>query len=230
MELELTKNNTLDFSDSIKNAITTVSETFNNAVDKGLDNMELENGILSKVKDGFENFNLKEIASDTIDTALKSTLKEIAGIKAKTVDNIKDIGKAIRDSDLKSGLKGVLNIGIDSIKSIPSAVKKLIKEGVDLILGDTFDNELQSVMTKQKNTLARIDKKCDSFDKALKENNEKDMKKYVNSISKDLEKISLISQTIDRGREIINKYELMKNKGSTELTSAEQELCAKLIN
>ena len=44
-----------------------------------------------------------------------------------------------------------------------------------------------------------------------------------------LEKISLISQTVDRGREILNKYELMKNKGSTELSSIEQELCMKLI-
>ena len=75
----------------------------------------------------------------------------------------------------------------------------------------------------------KIDKKCDNFEKALEENNEKDMKKYANGISKDLEKISLISQTVDRGREILNKYELMQNKGSTELSSIEQELCMKLI-
>ena len=79
-------------------------------------------------------------------------------------------------------------------------------------------------MVKQKNTLARIDKKCNEFDKALENNDEKNMKKYANSINKDLEKISLISSTIDRGKEIVNKYELMKNKGSTELNSVEQEL------
>ena len=59
---------------------------------------------------------------------------------------------------------------------------------------------------------------------------EKSMKKHANSISKELEKISLISQTIDRGKEIVNRYELMKNKGSTELTSIEQELCKQLID
>ncbi len=83
-------------------------------------------------------------------------------------------------------------------------------------------------MVKQKNTLSRLNKKCDNFDKALKENDEKNMKKYATAIGKDLEKVSLISKTIDRGKEILNKYELMKNKGSTELNSLEQELCAKL--
>lgn len=229
MELELTKNNTIDVQDCVKNAITTVNETFNNIFDKGLENIEIEKDMVDKVKEGLNKFNFKDIVSNTIDTALKSTLKNVAGIKAKTVDNIKDLGKAIRDSNLKGGIKSIANIGIDSIKGIPLSIKNVVKDGIDLILGDTFDDELQKVMTRQKNTLSRINKKCDGFEKALSENNEKDMKKYANAISKELEKISLISKTIDRGKEIINMYELMKNKGSTGLSPIEQELCTKLI-
>lgn len=229
MDLSLTRDNILDIDDNIKNAMTTVKETFENSLEKGLDKLNLEKGVLSKIKSGLKDFNVKEVAADTIDTALKSSLKSIAGIKARTVDNIQDLGRAIRDSNLKGGLKSILNIGIDSIKELPTSIKNVVKDGIDLVLGDTFDNELQEVMTKQKNTLSKIDKKCDGFEKALEDNNEKDMKKYANGIAKDLEKVSLISQTVDRGREILNKYELMQNKGSTELSSIEQELCMKLI-
>lgn len=230
MELDLFRDNSIDFGNAIKNATATVSETFNNALDKGLDKLNVEENFLDKIKSGLEEFDIKKVAVDTIDSALKSTLKTIGGVKAKTVDTLQDLGKAIRDADLKGGLKSILNIGIDSIKGIPSSIKKVIEDGIDLILGDTFDDELKKVMTKQRNTLSRIDKKCDEFEKALSENDEKNMKKHVNSISKDLEKISLISQTIDRGKEVVNRYELMKNKNSMELTSIEQELCKQLVN
>lgn len=230
MELDLFRENSVDFGNVIKNATSTVSETFNNALDKGLNQLDVEENFLDKIKNGLEKFDIKKVAVDTIDAALKSTLKTVAGVKAKTVDMMQDLGKAIRDSDLKGGLKNVLNIAVDSIKGIPSSIKKVAIDGIDLILGDTFDDELKKIMTKQKNTLSRIDKKCDEFEKALSENDEKSMKKHANSISKELEKISLISQTIDRGKEIVNRYELMKNKGSIELTSIEQELCKQLSN
>ncbi|MBQ9313445.1 MAG: hypothetical protein IJ220_00325 [Clostridia bacterium] len=228
MELELNRGINLSVGDSIKNAAATVNEAFNNALDKGVEKLNLENGVLTKVKEGFKNFNIKDVASKTIDTAMKTTLKSVAGIKAKTVDNIKDIGKAIRDSNLKAGLKGVINLGVDSMKGIPTAVKKVIKDGADLILGETFDDELKRVMTTNKNTLSRINTKCDNFEKAFSKNDEKSMKKYVDGISKDLQKISLISETINRGKEIVNRYELMKNKGSTQLTQVEQELLKQL--
>lgn len=224
MELELNRGLDLNVSDAVKNAGITISNAFNNALDKGIDKLNLENGVISKIKDGFQKFNIKDVASKTIDTAMKSTLKSVAGVKAKTVDNIKNLGKAIRDSNLKAGLKSVINIGVDSMKGIPTVAKKVVKDGVDLILGDTFDDELKRVMTTNKNTLSRLNQKCEKFEKAFKEQDEKGMKKYVQGITKDLEKISLISETINRGKEIINRYELMKNKGSTNISAVEQDL------
>ena len=229
MELELNRGINLNVSDAVKNATATVNQAFNSALDKGVEKLNLENGILNKVQEGFQKFNIKEVASKTIDTAMKSTLKSVAGVKAKTVDNLKDLGKAIRDSNLKAGLKSVINMGVDSIKGLPTAAKKMIKGGTDLILGETFDDELKRVMTTNKNTLSRIDKKCNQFEKAFSENDMKGMKKYVDGITKDLEKISLISDTINRGKEILNRYELMKNKGSTQLSQVEQELLQKIV-
>ncbi len=228
MELSLNRDNKLEVSTELRNASTTVNESLDNAINTGLMKMDLKDNMITKIKNGFSNEKTKSLISDTINTALKAVLKNTIGMKARTFDNFRNLGKAIRDSNLKSGLKSALNIGIDSIKGIPTGVKSIVREGIDLILGDTFDDELQKVMTKNKNTLSRINKKCDEFEKAFSNNNEKDMKKYVNAISKDLDKISLISNTIDRGKEIINRYELMKNKGSTELSSIECELCAKL--
>ena len=228
MELSLNRDNKLEVSTELRNASTTVNESLDNAINTGLMKMDLKDNMITKIKNGFSNEKTKSLISDTINTALKAVLKNTIGMKARTFDNFRNLGKAIRDSNLKSGLKSVLNIGVDSIKGIPTGVKSIVREGIDLILGDTFDDELQKVMTKNKNTLSRINKKCDEFEKAFSNNNEKDMKKYVNAISKDLDKISLISNTIDRGKEIVNRYELMKNKGSTELSSIERELCATL--
>lgn len=228
MELELTKNNEINVDDNILNATSTVKEAFNNTLDKSIDNLDVDEGMLGKIKSGIKKVNIKEVASDTIDTALKTSLKMVAGVKAKTIDSVKNLGKAIRDCDLKEGLKNVVHLGVDAIKGIPTSVKNVVKNGIDLALGDTFDNELQEVMVKQKNTLSRLDKKCDNFEKAFKDNDEKAMKKYVKGINTDLEKISLISSTIDRAKGILNQYELMQNKGSTELDPIEQELCNKL--
>lgn len=228
MELSLNKDNRLIDSTDLSNATVTVNESLNNAINTELKKMDLQDNIITKVKNGFSNGKTKELISDTIDGALKAVLKSTMNVKARTVNNFKDFGKAIRDSNLKAGLKSALKIGVDSIKGVPASVKKVVRDGVDLILGDTFDNELQKVMTKNKNTISRIDKKCSEFEKAFSANNEKDMKKYANSISKDLDKISLISNTVDKGREVVNRYELIKNKGSTELSSIERELCEKL--
>ena len=228
MNLELVKNDALNISDSIKNATTTVNQVFNNVFDKGMNNLSLDSKILSKVKDGLKNVNIKEIASKTIDTTMKSFLKGAANLKAGTVDSIKDFIKSVRDSNVKGALRSAIKVSVDQIKGIPTSAKKVVKDGIDLVLGDTFDDELKKVMTTQKNTLSRINKKCDEFDKALKANDEKALKKYANSISKDLEKISLISDTINRGKEVLNKYKLMQNKGSTELNEVEQELLQKI--
>lgn len=228
MELNLNKDNKLIDNTELSNAATTVNESLNNAINTELGKMNLQDNVITKVKNGLNNEKTKGLISSTIDGALKAVLKSTMNVKARTVNNFKDLGKAIRDSNLKNGLKSALKIGVDSIKGIPTSVKKVVRDGVDLILGDTFDNELQKVMTKNKNTLSRIDKKCNEFEKAFSSNNEKDMKKYANSISKDLDKISLISNTVDRGKEIVNRYELIKNKGSTELSSIERELCEKL--
>lgn len=229
MNLEILKDKEIVIDDNIKNATSTIEQTFNNAFDKTVQNADDGSDWFSKIKNGIEKVNVKKVASDAIDTVVKGTLKTVTGMKAKTIDSLQDLGKSIRNSDIKGVLKNTINIGVDNIKTLPIAVKKAINGLVDLTLGDTFDNELDKVMTKQKKTLNRIDKKCDNFDKALLENNEKDMKKYANSISKDLEKISLISETIDRGKNIVNQYELMKNKGSIALSTIEQELCKQLV-
>ena len=189
MELSLNRDNKLEVSTELRNASTTVNESLDNAINTGLMKMDLKDNMITKIKDGFSNEKTKSLISDTINTALKAVLKNTIGMKARTFDNFRNLGKAIRDSDLKSGLKSALNIGVDSIKGIPTGVKSIVREGIDLILGDTFDDELQKVMTKNKNTLSRINKKCDEFEKAFSNNNEKDMKKYVNGIAKDLDKV-----------------------------------------
>lgn len=50
MELELTKNNEISVDDSILNATSTVKEAFNNTLDKSIKNLEVDEGMLGKIK------------------------------------------------------------------------------------------------------------------------------------------------------------------------------------
>ena len=127
MELELNRGLDLNISDAVKNAGTTISNAFNNALEKGVNQLNLENGVISKIKQGFQKFNIKDVASKTIDTAMKSTLKSVAGVKAGTVLHV--VANQERE---KQHLENPVSHDTDKpIKVAVEAIRLLIKESND---------------------------------------------------------------------------------------------------
>lgn len=210
-----------------QNIIESVSTAFSNAVSKGVENIGLDVQYKNVVKEEVKKPDFLEIGKKVGEAALRIGAKAI-GINTTTFNNAKELIQALKAGDLKGGLSSALDIGVDLLKGVPSAAKQLIKSSKNEILGVTLDNELKQVMVKQKNTIYRLDKKCNKFEEALNKNDEKEMSRQVKLIKNDLDKVMLIENTITRARGIVNSYELMKNRGATELTEIEKELCQKL--
>ena len=59
-------------------------------------------------------------------------------------------------------------------------------------------------------------------------NDEKTIKRKINSIKKDMNEILPIKEIIDRAQIMIDKYTLWQNKGNVTLTIEENELIDKI--
>lgn len=226
LDLDLGKNNLLEMTKENQNLVSEVSNAFSNAVNKGIGLVELPENYREVVTTEVKKTNWKEAGAKVIEGALRIGAQAL-GINSKSFDSIKSAFEALKAGNFKEGLSSVLDSGIEVLTGVPKAAKDLIKSGKDIILGTNLENELKTVMVKQKNTIDRLDKKCDKFDKALQNNDAKEMKKQIRLIKNDLEKVMVIENTINRARSTVNQYELMQMKGAM-LTAQEKEVCAKI--
>ncbi len=226
LSLNLNEVKDLALTDNTKNIVSNIGEAFANAVKKGAEKLDYPTNIGSLVKEGFEKINLGEIGEKAVEEALKLGLNKL-GIKTSTFNNLKDVFEAVKEGDVKKGFSSGLNVAIDLLK-VPQVAKTIIKEGKNIILGKTLDDELQNVMKKQQKTISRIDKKCTQMEEAFKNNDTKTLDKVYKSLKTDVENVMPIKDVIDRGNSMLNRYELFKNKGGVELTKTELELCEKL--
>lgn len=226
LDLNIEKNNEIILTDESKNIFENVADMFSNVANKIGETIEIPDKYKNIVKEGISKFDFKGIANATAETALRSGMKSL-GMKVSTFDDIKGIFEAIKEGDLKKGLSEGIDLAVSLLK-IPTAVKSTIKSGKTLILDKAFDDELKTVMEKQKNTISRINKKCDQIEKAIQENDEKTIERISKTLKTDLEKVMPIENVIQRGKKILNECELYKNKGNKELSQTEIELCQKL--
>lgn len=224
LDLNTQKEITLD-KQSV-NIFENIGTAFSNAVKKGSELINFPDNLGETVKNGLEKIDLKEIGASAVENALKTGMKSL-GMKTSTFNNLKDIVNAVKEGNLKGGLESGLDIAINLLK-VPTTAKTFLKSGKNLILDNIFEDELKTIMTKQKNTISRINKKCIQIEEAFKNNDTKTLDKVAKTLKTDLEKVMPIQEVIERGHSTLNKYNLYKNKGGAELTQMEQELCEKL--
>ncbi|MBO5141927.1 MAG: hypothetical protein J6C46_02825 [Clostridia bacterium] len=226
LSLELNKDKEITFVEQSQNILNNISQAFSNAVKKGTELIEFPDNIGASIKDGIEKMDLKEIGASAVESALKSGMKSL-GMKSSTFNSLKNIFDAVIEGDLKKGLASGLNVVIGALK-IPNTAKTLLKNGKNLILDEVFEDELKKVMEKQKNTISRIDKKCNQMEEAFKQNDLKTLDRIAKTLKTDLEKVMPVQNVIARGNFVLNRYQLFKSKGMVELTQMERELCEKL--
>lgn len=208
------------------NIFQNISEAFSNAVKKGVDSLSFPEQLGESVKKGLEKIDLKEIGSAAAESALKKGMSKL-GMKSTTFNGLKGVAEAIKEGDLKKGLESGLNAAISLLK-VPQAAKTMIKGGKDLILNQFFEDELKTVMKKQKNTISRIDKKCKQMEEAFQTSDTKTLDRVAKTLKSDLEKVMPIRDVIHKGEAVLNQYQLYKTKGNQSLTATEKELCQTL--
>lgn len=226
LALDLNKEKEITIDKQSGNILNNISDAFNNAVKKGVELIDFPDNLGESVKNGLEKIDLKEIGYTAVESALKSGMKSF-GIKSSTFNSLKNIFDAVKEGDLKKGLASGLNVAIGALK-IPTTAKTLLKNGKNVILDQVFEDELKSIMSKQKNTISRINKKCIQMEEAFKTNDTKTLDRIAKTLKTDLEKVMPIQDVITRGNSILNKYQLYKSKGTSELSQIEKELCEKL--
>ena len=227
LSLDLNKALELPMIKENQNIVSQVSGAFTNAINKGVEKIGIQDEVKSLIKNESRKGELKSAGAKAVEAALRIGAKAV-GLNTSTFNSAKQILEALKAGDLKKGLSSALDIGVDLIKGVPSDAKKLIKSSKNLILGEGFDSELKNVMVKQKNTIDRLDKKCNKFEDAFQKNDEKEMSKQIKSIKTDLDKVMLIEQTINRARGLVNQYDLMRSKGINQLSDTEKEVCQKI--
>ena len=227
LTLDLNKEKEITLGNQADNILSNISNAFSNAVKKGSELINFPDTLGETVKQGLEKIDLKEIGESAVESALKTGMKSL-GMKSSTFNSLKNIFDAVKEGDLKKGLTSGLNVAIGTLK-IPTTAKTLLKNGKNLILDQVFEDELKKIMVKQKNTISRIDKKCLQMEEAFDKNDTKTLDRVAKTLKTDLEKVMPIQDVISRGNSILNKYQLYKSKGTTELTQSEKELLEKLI-
>ena len=226
LDLNLNNEKEIALTNQSVNILSNISTAFSNAVKKGSELIDFPDNLGDAVKDGIGKIDLKEIGESAVESALKTGMKSL-GMKSSTFNSLKSIFDAIKEGDLKKGLASGLNVAIGALK-IPTTAKTLLKNGKNLILDQVFEDELKKVMTKQKNTISRIDKKCLQMEEAFDKNDTKTLDRVAKTLKTDLEKVMPIQNVISRGNNILNKYQLYKSKGKNEFTNMEKELLEKL--
>lgn len=226
LTLDLNKEKEIILTPQAGNILNNISDAFSNAVKKGSELINFPDDLGEIVRDGLDKIDIKEIGSSAVESALKTGMTSL-GMKASTFNSLKSIFDAVKEGDLKKGLTSGLNVVISALK-IPTSAKTLLKNGKNLILDQVFEDELKTIMTKQKNTISRINKKCAQMEEAFKIDDTKTLNRVAKTLKTDLEKVMPIQDVIAKGNSILNKYQLYKNNGGTKLTKEEQELCDKL--
>lgn len=117
------------------------------------------------------------------------------------------------DGNLKEAIKVSSDTAIDKIPVLDSTSKLAIKKVKNAVIDKTIDSEKYEIINKQTKILNRISKNCDDFSKALNQKEADTIKKKAASIKKDLKEILPIRETINRAQNMLDQYELWKNKG-----------------
>ena len=199
-------------------------KNYDKNVDKEVAKDQKSESSLSKATNG----KLKEILKVGAETALKVALKTKLGVNFSTFDCMKKAVTKAMDGDFKSAIKSASNGAVDQMVPLNSTYKSAIKTIKNSIIDNTIDNQKYQIINRQTKLVNRIEKNCDKFNEALSKNDEVNIKKSATSIKRDMKEILPIREVINNAQNVLDKYELWKNKGNTSLTNEENELIEKL--
>lgn len=193
----------------VDKTINNLTKTLEKNIADEVEKLNFEKSVWEKISKS----KFKDIVKVAIEAVLKGVLKKKFNINYKTFDEAKEVIKNAMDGNLKEAIKSSSDIAVDKIPAIDSTSKLAIKRVKNAVIDKTIDSEKYEIINKQTKVLNRISKNCDELDEALNLNEIETIKKKATAIKKDLKEILPIRETINRAQNVLDQYELWKNKG-----------------
>ena len=237
MEMNLINN----LENNLNNTITGMQKSFlesnlgqalDNALDFGLRTVlpDIIGDDVIDVKNAFLQEGFQEGVKTAVDKAI--TLgKNIAGIFTGNFEQLTDVKDAVKRGGLIDNfsklLDGILNM-VEEKGVVSRGVANAIKTGKDVIL-DVASNNIEKSFKDQANSLTKIEKYIDGWNKAYGKQDFNSMDKEYKKIEQELKKVIPIENVLTKAREVENLHQLIKNNGKNfNISEYEKELATQL--
>lgn len=168
--------------------------------------------------------------SAAVDTAIVEATnfgKSLTGILTGTFENVSQIKEAIEKGGLIDTISDLLDTGINWAKKqgyINKEWASTIKKGKNAVL-DTIEDGIDDVLTKQIESIEKIDKYIEKWKGYYEEKNFTNMEYQYDKIQEYLEKVIPLEEVLKKARTVENIHELIKNNDRNfNLTDEQKEL------
>ena len=246
MDINETKGNDIDISIENTNEIgkeivsekeqnsflqSTLGKVINTGVDIGLRAILpnfLEDTVID-VKNALMGQGLKEGINTAINGAINIG-KSAMGIFTGNFESISQAQTAIKKGGLLDTVSTIMdNVLKTSTKNglINSKTSKLIKKGKNVII-DNISTNIEESFLSQIKSIEKIGKYTKNWEQSYNNRDVEGMKKEYKKIQAQMSEIMPLQSTLKQVSKIENIQNLIKNKGSMELTQEEIELAEKL--
>lgn len=221
----------------LDNQKTFLNTTFGNLVNQGI-NFGLKKILpdfiedqIIEIKDSILEEGFSEGLNKTINTAIDLG-KSAIGIFTGNFENVSQIKTAIKKGGLIDSISKGIDWGINKITEknlINKNISSIIKKGKNIIL-DNVNNNIENSLISQTESIEKINKYVDNWNKFYKAEDFENMEKQYEKIVKELKKVVPIENVLKEARKIENMQNLIKNNGKNfKISEEEKELANKLI-
>ena len=169
-----------------------------------------------------------------IDEAISGSIdlgKSLIGIFTGNFETVSQIQNAVKKGGMIDAISSVIDKGIDVAVStgvVDKNIGNVISSGKKTIFKN-ISNNVENSLENQINSVEKIEKYCEKWNSAYKNQDLETMKKEFKNINKQLENIVPLESTINKAREIENLQKVIENNGGNFNISNETFELAKVL-
>ena len=238
----------------INNVIENTRNCLENVIDFGIQQNEFLKNNIGSVVDNAVNIGLKTLLPDFIenqvidvkdailqdgikagiDEAISSSIdlgKSLVGIFTGNFETVSQIQNAVKKGGMIDSISSVIDKGIDVAVStglVDKNIGNVISSGKKTIFKN-ISNNIENSLENQISSVEKIEKYCEKWNIAYKNQDLESMKKEFKNINKQLENIVPLESTINKAREIENLQKVIENNGGNFNISNETFELAKVL-
>lgn len=207
-------------------------DVINNGVDVGMRAIlpDLIEDQLIDVKDTLFQGGIKEAFNQAISSSIDLG-KSAIGIFTGEFENLTQIEQAVKKGGLIDSISSVIDKAIDFAKDkniIDKDIAQTITSGKKAIIKN-ISNNIENSLNSQISSVEKLNKYCENWQDAYKNQDLESMEKSYKKIEKELGDIIPLENTLKKAREVENLHNLIINNGGNFDISNEKLELTKLL-